>query len=119
MMTLNKNVFNRYNRKECDTMFENLVNSLIGMALASENDHLDMTEMDKLAAGLDAKGIPYTRRSLFGGQQIDCGEWDAICHSGSYGHERGLIEIMGSIVNPDAGDEIEGYLTAEDILSRI
>lgn len=55
-------------------MFENLINSLIGMGLASEDDHLDMTEMNKLAAGLDAKGIPYTRRPLFGGQQIDCGK---------------------------------------------
>lgn len=100
-------------------MFENLINSLIGMGLASEDDHLDMTEMDKLAAGLDAKGIPYTRRPLFGGQQIICGEWDAICHSGSYGHEQGLIEIMGSIVDSDIPDDVEGCLTAKEILSRI
>lgn len=100
-------------------MFEELMKSLMGIATSTENDHLDMTEMDKLAAGLDAKGIPYTRRPLFGGQQIDCGEWDAICHSGSYGHERGLIEIMGSIVGSDIPDDVEGNLTAEEILSRI
>lgn len=46
-------------------------------------------------------------------------EWDAICHRGSYGAEEGLLEIMGSIVSPMAGDSVEGYLTAEDVIARI
>lgn len=46
-------------------------------------------------------------------------EWDAICHYGSYGAERGLLEIMGNIVDPLAGDSVEGWLTADDVISRI
>ena len=41
---------------------------------------------------------------------------DAICHSGSYGHEKGLLEIMGLTTDPD---DVEGYLTAEEVFERI
>lgn len=46
---------------------------------------------------------------------------DCICHFGSYGHEYGLIEAMGEpLVNvKEVGDDVEGYLTAVDILARI
>lgn len=46
---------------------------------------------------------------------------DCVCHSGSDGHQRGLIEAMGApLVNEEeVGDEVEGWLTAIDILSRI
>lgn len=46
-------------------------------------------------------------------------KWDAICHRGSFGYEEGLLEIMGSIVRADAGNEVEGFLTAEDVIKRI
>lgn len=46
-------------------------------------------------------------------------EWDVICHPGSYGFEHGLLEIMGSIVDPNCGDAVEGYLTADDIIKRL
>ena len=46
-------------------------------------------------------------------------EWDAICHRGSYGYEQGLLEIMGTIVDSDCGDSVEGYLTADDIIKRL
>ena len=46
-------------------------------------------------------------------------EWDAICHRGSYGAEEGLLEIMGNIVDPLAVDSVEGWLTADDVISRI
>lgn len=46
-------------------------------------------------------------------------EWDAICHRGSYGAEEGLLEIMGTIVRDNAGDSVEGWLTAEDVIERI
>lgn len=42
-------------------------------------------------------------------------QWDAICHRGSYGYEDGLLEIMGSITNED----VEGWLTANDIIARL
>ena len=75
-------------------------------------------EMDKLAAGLTEKGIPFTYKPLFDGVQIRCSDWDAACHRFSYGHEKGLLEIMGSIVQP-ADEDVEGWLTAEEILARL
>lgn len=33
--------------------------------------------------------------------------------------ESGLLEIMGTIVSPNAGDSVEGFLTADDIIERI
>ena len=45
--------------------------------------------------------------------------WDAICHYGSYGFEHGLLEVMGTIVRDDAGDSVEGWLTAQDIIDRL
>jgi hypothetical protein len=46
--------------------------------------------------------------------------WDAICHWGSYGYEKGLLEIMGVIVDEEkAGDTVEGYLTADEVIDRI
>ena len=100
----------------------------------------DLTELNKLEQYLKIQGIPYERidkedkfldenhkycllefdrhqigvPSLYGER-----EWDAICHRGSYGAEQGLLEIMGTIVSPKAGDTVEGYLTAEDIIERI
>lgn len=85
-----------------------------------------MSEMDKLAIGLEEKGIGFERIDLFDGEQIlvptsdgEDVEWDAVCHKYSYGGPDGLLEIMGSIVSENAGDTVEGYLTAEDILKRL
>lgn len=86
--------------------------------MLSAPQKIDLREMDKLAKGLDEKNIPYVRRACFDGEQIVCDSWDAICHRGSYGHEKGLLEIMGSIVRNEE-DSVEGYLSAEDILSRL
>ena len=46
---------------------------------------------------------------------------DCVCHSGSYGHELGLIEAMGAplVDEKEVGDEVEGGLTAIDIMARI
>lgn len=96
-----------------------------------------MSEIDKLEVYLKERGIPYVRKNksamfpypdyLFDWNQIvvpsdkrEEYEWDAICHYGSYGYEKGLIEIMGSIVDEEkVGDEVEGWLTAEDVIERI
>ena len=86
--------------------------------MLSAPQKIDLREMDKLAKGLDERNIPYIRRTCFDGEQIVCDSWDAICHRGSYGHEKGLLEIMGSIVQND-DDDVEGYLSAEDILLRL
>lgn len=75
-------------------------------------------EADKLAKSLIKNGVEFDYHKCFDGIQICCNGWDAICHSGSYGHERGLLEIMGIIVRED-DDEVEGWLTAEEILQRL
>ena len=78
------------------------------------------TEIRKLAKGLEERNIPYELKPLFDGWQIWCDDWDAICHSFSYGHEKGLLEIMGTLVDEEeVGDTVEGHLTAEEILRRI
>ena len=47
-------------------------------------------------------------------------KWDAICHGGSYGHEVGKLEIMGDLVDKTkTDDDVEGWLTAEEILERV
>lgn len=81
-------------------------------------------EMSKLAQYLVVMGVPFEAHPLYDGYQIMVNtptmEWDAICHSGSYGHEAGLLEIMGSIVDEEiVGDEVEGFLTAEEIALRV
>lgn len=45
--------------------------------------------------------------------------WDAICNRGSYGYEEGLLEIMGTLVDPKAGDDVEGFLRANEIIIRL
>jgi len=44
--------------------------------------------------------------------------WDATCNPISYGHKDGLLEIAGRIVESTT-DGVEGYLTADDIISRL
>lgn len=43
--------------------------------------------------------------------------WDVICQEGSLGHQEGLLEAYGDIV--DVKGKVEGYLTAQDIIERI
>lgn len=43
---------------------------------------------------------------------------DVICHEFSYGGSEGLLEIMG-LVDDDCGDDVEGWLTAENVFARI
>ena len=43
--------------------------------------------------------------------------WDVICQKGSYGYHDGLLEAYGDIVDVDG--EVEGYLTAQDVIKRI
>lgn len=82
-------------------------------------------ELDKLEQYLKDHDIPYERIDEYTipvdrHQIIVPGamhrKWDAICHRGSYGYEEGLLEIMGSI---SRSDDVEGWLTAEDVIERI
>lgn len=96
-----------------------------------------LMELDKLELYLSKNGFKYKRidedgidmmlggrHRLVGGRHqiiVNEGEpnqWDAICHYGSYGYEDGLLEIMGdTVVRND--DEVEGWLTANDIIKRL
>ena len=80
--------------------------------------NINQTEMMELAFGLRDRGIGFKMQSYFDGIQIVVGDfdWDAICHSGSYGHENGLIEVMGL---PQCQDDVIGYLTAEEVLKMV
>lgn len=86
---------------------------------------LYLVEIVNLMNGLIEEGISFKFQTIFNGYQIivydENGErdWDAICHDFSYGHESGLLEIYGSIVDENAGDSVEGELTAEEILARL
>ena len=77
-------------------------------------------EADKLAKGLLENGIEFYYYDCWDGVQICCDGWDVICHSGSYGHEQGLLEVMGTVARvDDDDDDVEGWLTAEEILQRL
>ena len=79
---------------------------------------INQTEMMKLAYGLRDRGIGFSIENLYDGIQIIVGnwDWDAVCHSGSYGHENGLIEVMGL---PQCQDDVIGWLTAKDVLKMV
>lgn len=100
---------------------------------------LDLTEFNKLEAFLKENDIPYKRKD-----KVQCGflpcerhiifvpneehpSWDAAINMEmgymcTYGAGQGLLEICGDIVekDDDAGyySEVEGYLTAEDVIER-
>lgn len=78
------------------------------------------TEIRKLSALLDSINYPYELRTAWDGWQIRAKNWDVICHSGSYGHEEGLLEAMGIIVDDSSDDDdVVGYLTASDVFQRV
>lgn len=83
-----------------------------------------MKEMDKLEKYLKNNGYVYERDAQYDGEQIIVydnrgrRQWDAVCHCFSYGHKDGLLEIMGTIVK-DKEMEVEGFLTAQDIIERL
>lgn len=88
---------------------------------------LYMTEIKKLDEMLTQEGIEHSIGELHDGYYIrvpndDKWLWDAICHSFSYGHESGLLEVMGDclLTNEERKcDSVQGYLTAEDVMWRV
>lgn len=75
-------------------------------------------EMTKLIEILKKNNIPFEVTSCWGASQL----WypnskhavcDVVCHKFSFGGKDGLLEIMGLV------DEVEGYLTAEEVANRI
>ena len=81
-------------------------------------------EMAKLIKILKKSNIPFEVTSCEGAPQV----WypnrkhvvcDAVCHKYSFGGKDGLLEIMGLVDEEEVGDEVEGYLTAEEVANRI
>ena len=93
-----------------------------------------MSELDILEKYLKDNNIPYQRYECHEGFDKDeyifhldrhqiCVPtsnhrvWDVICQEGSLGYKKGLLEAWGEIVEID--DQVEGYLTAQDVIQRI
>ena len=90
----------------------------------------DLTELNKLEEYLKEKEINYVREDRAGEYRY-CKEvldwhqikviednwvvWDVVCHYGSYGSERGMLEGSGEIFHGD----VEGWLTAADVIRKI
>lgn len=97
----------------------------------------DLTQLNRVEQYLKDNNIPYERfdKEDVISPQFPCietlerhqiyvpngknPEWDVICQRGSFGAEEGLLEIYGSIVDPYAGNSVEGWLTADDVIARI
>ena len=81
-----------------------------------------MNELNKVKAMLDKLGIPYTTPCSFGIDRIHftspitLGHVSIIYGPGTYGAEIGLLESMPP-VEEDYGDEVQGYLHAEDVIA--
>ena len=88
------------------------------------NNELNFYELSKLFLLLCDAGVPCEVRHVIDGLQVvypsikNC-ICDAVCHSYSYGHEKGLLEIMGLVNEEEVGDCVEGWLTAEEVFKRI
>lgn len=80
-----------------------------------------LIEMNELMLGLAKRGIDFNFSQIFDGFKIAVPSqgWDAICHGNSYGCRSALLEVMGSAVVRVDYDDVEGYLTAQEILNRI
>lgn len=81
-------------------------------------------EMTKLIEILKKNNIPFEVTSCWGVSQL----WypnskhavcDVVCHKFSFGGKDGLLEIMGLVDEEEVGDDVEGYLTAEEVANRI
>lgn len=98
-----------------------------------ENTKLNLNEFVKLVVGLNQKGLKIDTELVtnWGAQVIvydDEGNrlWDAVINKGSYGSERGLLEVMGqaivdkiSLSEDTENIDVIGWLTADKILEKI
>lgn len=88
---------------------------------------IDFQQIFKLKKMLRCEDIPFEFREIkdfrSGYQLFYPNEENKVCdvilHKISYGHEQGLLEIMGLVDEEKIGDEVEGYLTADECFNRI
>lgn len=94
-----------------------------------------MSEIDKLEKYLKKIGANYSRKDqdekrdedgrimqteahqIIVFDEKDKRQWDAICCFGSYGYNRGMLEVMGKIV--EKSGDVVGWLTAEKIINAL
>lgn len=79
-------------------------------------ENIKQDEMLELAIGLQERGIEFEIFSFRDGLQIRCIDWDAICNDMSYGHEDGLLEVLGL---PQCNGDVLGWLTAKEVLEMV
>ena len=94
-----------------------------------KNEPIDTSEIYRLATMLKQNNIPFDIESVFGGIHIAYPEFSTqdkacicsvILHKGSYGHEVGLLEIMGLLTKQERRfDQVVGFLTAQQVFTRI
>ena len=80
------------------------------------------TEILKLKELLEKAGIPFVFRRQFDGYTIKYGDGacSVIEHSGSYGADENLLEIMGLTTKKERKNgAVLGYLTADNVFKRI
>ena len=80
------------------------------------------TEILRLKEMLEKEGIPFVFRRQFDGYTIKYDDFtcSVIEHTGSYGEEENLLEIMGLLTKKERKDgRVLGYLTAENVFKRI
>ena len=89
---------------------------------------MKITEMEKLAVMLMREKVEFNVNYMYefdNAPQIilldECGErfGDVICHKFSYGGKDGLLEYMGVGIPEEVGDDVEGYLTANEAFQVI
>lgn len=82
---------------------------------------MNTDEIKKLSAMLTKEGIEHELNNLWDGLQIILPNGgDVIQHGFSYGGKEGYLETMGiSHLKDDNDDEVEGWLTAEQVLEQI
>lgn len=93
------------------------------------NNNYDYSEFYKLVVTLIVRGYNVEVFNSYDGKQVTVYSqkssislekeymWDATIHKYSYGHEQGLLEIYGTIVEKfNSDDTVQGYLTADEIL---
>jgi hypothetical protein len=82
-----------------------------------------MNELNKVAAMLDKLGIPYTTPCSFGINRVHFTSPVTLCHvsiiygCGTYGAEAGLLESMPPVDEDYSDDDVQGYLSADDIIA--
>ena len=82
-----------------------------------------MSCIDKLEQLLKEAGVPCEVKDCYRGRQVvvqvNNDAIDAICSEFSYGHDEGLLEIMGGLTEEEGKwDSVKGYLTPEEVAKR-